>query len=163
MRYLASALTVLATALWLGGLVTLVICATAIFKVSGLDRETAGRATSAMFVWFGRVQLGFAAFALIAAFLGYLQARGSGSVALFVLFALGAVGAVLFNMWLVPRLEEMRIAGQSQTPAFDALHKRSEQLMTLVTVLLLIASVVVPRFCRELFASPRSGATSPIA
>lgn len=148
MRYLASTLAVLATALWLGGLVALAVFAMAIFTRSGLDRETAGRATSVMFVWFGRLQLAFAAVALIAAFLGYLQKRGRPAVILFVLLALATVAAVGFNTYFVPRLEELRLAGEGQSPTFHALHKQSERLMSAAGFILLAAALALPAFCR---------------
>src|SRR4051812_25487164 len=122
MRYFASALVVLSTALWFGGLVALFVLALAVFKHSGLDRETAGRATSAMFVVFGRAQLAVGAVALIAAFLAYLPGKGRASVALFVILALGVVGAVVFNMVIVPKMEAMRMAGESQSQTFRTWH-----------------------------------------
>src|SRR5260221_1187168 len=112
MRYVTSALLVLATSLWLGGLITLALLVMAVFISSGLDRETAGRATSSMFVWFGKGQLVVAAVALIATFLAYLQRRGGVVVTLFVLQTIATLGAVAFNMYIVPKLESLRIAGQ---------------------------------------------------
>src|SRR4051812_34974472 len=109
MRYFTAAFAVLTTSIWLGGLITLALLVMAIFMGSGLDRETAGRATSTMFIWFGRGQLIICALALIAVFLGYLQHRGPISVALFVMLALGAVGAVIFSIYFVPKIDALRL------------------------------------------------------
>jgi uncharacterized membrane-anchored protein len=111
-----------------------------------------------MFVWFGKAQLIVAAVALIATFLGYLQRRGGIVVTLFVLQIVAAVGAVVFNMYFVPKLEEMRSAGQSQSAAFQAMHKQSESLMSVAMLILLAATILIPAVCRALFAPRKSSA-----
>jgi len=150
MRYFTSALVTLTTSLWFGGLVTLALLVMAVFIGSGLDRETAGRATSSMFVWFGKAQLVVAALALIATFLAYLQRRGGVVVFLFVLQIVATVGAVVFNMYIVPKLEGLRLSGQSKSADFQTLHKQSEHLMTIVMVILLLATLALPALCRRL-------------
>jgi hypothetical protein len=166
MRYLTATLAVLTTSLWFGGCVTLAVLAVAVFKASGLDRETAGNATSAMFRWFGVGQLLVGAVALIAAFLGYLlrPKAGPGGAAITVLFsllALASLAAVAFNMHFVPRIEELRKSGQAQSAAFQTLHKQSEHLMTGLTLVLLVAVVLLPGFCRAVLAPRRSETGSP--
>jgi hypothetical protein len=166
MRYLTAALAVVTVSLWFGGCVALAVLAVAVFKASGLERETAGRATSAMFVWFGRGQLAVGALALIFAFLGYLQrpkfGGGSAITLLFALLAVASLAAVAFNMYFVPQIEKLRLEGQSQSAAFQALHKQSEHLMTGQTALLLIAALLLPAFCRAVLARPRAvDTTSP--
>ena len=156
MRYLTSTLIIVTTSLWFGGLVTLALLVMAVFFASGLERETAGRAASAMFVWFGKAQLIVAAVALIATFLGYLQRRGGIIVTLFVLQIAAAIGAVIFNMYFVPRLESMRSAGQSQSAAFQAMHKQSESLMSVAMLILLVATILIPAVCRALYTPRRS-------
>lgn len=156
MRYLTSTLIIVTTSLWFGGVVTLALLVMAVFFASGLERETAGRAASAMFVWFGKAQLIVAAVALIATFLGYLQRRGGIIVTLFVLQIVAAIGAVVFNMYFVPKLEEMRSAGQSQSAAFQAMHKQSESLMSVAMLILFAATILLPAVCRALFAPRKS-------
>jgi hypothetical protein len=163
MRYLAAALAVISTSLWLGGLVTLAVLVMAVFLASGLDRESAGRATSAMFVWFGRGQLAVAALALIGVFLGYVQRRGGVAVALFVLLGLAAVGAAAFSAYFVPRLEGLRLAGQSTSPDFKAMHKQSEHLMTGLTAVVFAAALLLPAFCRAVLNAGRSNDSSSAA
>jgi len=155
MRYLASALIVLATSLWLGGLVGLFICALAVFKISGLDHEAAGKATSAMFVAFGRCQLAVAALALIGAFLAYVSRRGTLNVVLFLLFALATLGAVCVNMLIIPRLEELRLAGKIKSPEFATWHHHSAHVMMGMTLILLIAAMLIPAVCRQIAAPPK--------
>ena len=161
MRYFTSTLIVLTTSLWFGGLVTLALLVMAVFISSGLDRETAGRATSSMFVWFGKAQLLVAAIALIATFLAYLQRRGGPVVLLFILQAVATVGAVVFNMYIVPKLEGMRLAGQSKSVDFQSLHKQSERLMSVVILIMFVATLVLPAVWRSLYVS-RAKSTSDV-
>jgi uncharacterized membrane-anchored protein len=157
MRYLTTSLAVLTISIWLGGVVTLALLVMAVFMASGLDHESAGRATSAMFIWFGRAQLVVGALALIAVFLGYLQRRGVIPVLLFVMLAIAAVGAVVFSSYFVPRIDALRIAGQSDSGEFKSLHRQSEQLMQGITAVIFIATTMLPAFCRGLLpiAQPR--------
>src|SRR5258706_5114212 len=159
MRYLTAAMVILFTSLWLGGLITLALLVMAVFISLGLDRETAGRATSSMFVWLGKAQLVVAAVALIATFLAYLQRRGGIVVMLFVLQIVATLGAVAFNMYIVPKLEGLRIAGQSQSADFKSLHKQSESLMSVIIVILFGATLFVPAVCRALYAAPRKASS----
>ena len=161
MRHLASALIVLATSLWLGGLVGLFICALSVFKISGLDHEAAGKATSAMFVAFGRCQLAVAALALIGAFLAYVNRRGTLNIVLFLLFAVGTLGAVCLNMLIIPRLEELRLAGKMKSPEFANWHHHSAHLLMGTTLILLIAAMMIPAVCRQIAQPPKT--TSPSA
>lgn len=160
MRYLTAAFAIITTSLWLGGLVTLAILVMAVFFRSGLDRPTAGRAASAMFVWFGNGQLVVAALALIAVFLGYLQRRGPIAITLFILLAVGAVGAVIFNMYFIKHIEALRQAGQTETPEFNDLHKMSEHFTTGLTAVIFIAALLLPAFCRSLFREEYADADS---
>jgi len=161
MRYLASALIVLATSLWLGGLAALFVLVLAVFKISGLDHEAAGKATSAMFVAFGRCQLAVAALALIGAFLAYLTRRGTLNIVLFFLFAVGTLGAVVYNMLLVPRMEELRLAGQIKSDAFRDLHHHSAHLFMAMTLILLVAAMLIPAVCRRLAPPPKLESPNP--
>jgi hypothetical protein len=149
MRYFACLLAVLATALWLGGLVALFLFAPAVFKAFGPDdRATAGKATSTMFVVFARYQLAVAGVALVGAFLGYLRRRSGLLVGLFVCFAIGTVGAVANNVLIVPRMEALRLAGESHSPEFRKLHGISMGVSLGITVAVFVAAILLPAACR---------------
>ena len=155
MRPLAATLAVLATALWLGGLAALFLFAPAVFKAFGPEeRATAGKATSAMFVVFARYQLALAGVALVAAFLGYFQRRTRLFVALFVCFAIATVGAVANSILLIPRMEALRLAGESHTKAFGKLHGMSMGVSLGITAAVLAAALLLPAVCRALL-TPR--------
>jgi uncharacterized membrane-anchored protein len=152
MRYVVSTVALLAAGLWLGGLAALFLFAPAVFKAFGPEeRAIAGKATSAMFVVFAKYQLVLAAAGLLAAFLGYFQRRSGIFVALFVLFATGTVGAVANAMMIVPRMEELRVAGNSQGPEFRKLHGISMGVSLGITLAVFAATVVLPAAIRALF------------
>ena len=150
MRYVASTLALLATALWLGGLVALFLFAPAVFREFGDDRATAGRATSTMFVLFARYQLALAGVALVAAFLGYLQRRTKLLIALFVCLAIATVGAVANNILIIPPMESLRLGGESQTPQFRKLHGLSMAVSLGITLAVFVAAVLLPAVCSAL-------------
>jgi hypothetical protein len=151
MRYLASTLAVLATALWLGGLVALFLFAPAVFKAFGPeDRAIAGKATSTMFVLFARYQLALAGVALVAAFLGYLQRRSGLVVALFVCLAIATVGAVANNVLVIPPMEALRLGGESQSPEFRRLHGISMMVSVGITAAVFAATLLLPAACRAI-------------
>jgi hypothetical protein len=158
MRYLASAIATVAVGLWLGGLVTLILLINAVFISSGLATEMAGKATGIMFVWFAKGQLVVAGVALLAAFWGYLLGRSRVAMGLFAALALAAVGAVVFNVFFVTRLEEMRVAGEMKSAAFHALHEQARPFMTGLTLLVLVATLLLPAFCRGLTPRAKSEA-----
>lgn len=149
MRYLAATLAVLATALWLGGLVALFLFAPAIFQAFGPEERTiAGKATSTMFVVFAKYQLVLAGVALIAAFLGYLQRRTGLLIALFVCFAIATVGAVANNVLVIPPMESLRLGGESGTPQFKKLHGISMGVSLGITLAVAAAALILPAACR---------------
>jgi hypothetical protein len=160
MRYLTASFAVITISLWLGGLVMLAVSVIAIFKTSGLDTQTAGRAASAIFILFGRGQLIVSALALIAVFFGYVQERRKLTMGLFAMLGLGAIGAVIFNMHFVPAIDKLRLAGQADSVEFKSLHRQSEQLMQGITAALFVAAVMLPAFCRSLFSPAEPKANS---
>jgi uncharacterized membrane protein (UPF0136 family) len=101
-----------------------------------------------MFVVFARYQLAVAGVALVGAFLGYLQRRSGLLVALFVCFAIGTVGAVANNVLIVPRMEELRLAGESHSPEFRKLHGISMGVSLGITLAVFAAAVLLPAVCR---------------
>ena len=156
MRSLAATLAVLAAALWLGGLAALFLFAPAVFKAFGPeDRATAGKATSAMFVVFARYQLALAGVGLVAAFLGYLGRRSRLLIALFACFGLATVGAVANATLLIPRMEALRLAGESTTAEFRKLHGMSMGVSLGITTAVLAATLLLPAVCRALL-KPRA-------
>jgi hypothetical protein len=150
MRYIAATLLVISSGLWLGGLVALAMFAPAMFKALDPDRATAGVATSAMFVLFARYQLILAAAALLAAFLAYVVERRAILMVLFALLALGAIGASINSFLYVPRMEELRRAGEATGDAFKTMHVQVRWLYTAIMLSVLGGMLLIPAsFARD--------------
>src|SRR4051794_1993053 len=144
MRTIAAAPLIVASGLWLGGLVALALFAPAVFKALDPDRATAGVATSAMFVLFARYQLVLAAAALLAAFLAYVVERRGVIMVLFALLALGAIGASINSFLFVPKMEELRRAGESTGDAFKTMHVQVRWLYTGIMLAVLGGMLLIP-------------------
>jgi hypothetical protein len=144
MTRLFSTIVSLACALWLGGMVMLFVALGTIFTTRGYDRETAGAFASRLFPTFERMQLVFAAIALLATAGWWLRSRTPLKMVLFVLFAVATVLAVVETTMITPKVEAMRIAGERGTPAFDRMHTISSRVYMSSAVILLIASVLLP-------------------
>lgn len=141
---MAAALLIVSSGLWLGGLVALAMFAPAVFKALDPDRATAGVATSAMFVVFAKYQLILAAAALLAAFLAYVVERRGVAMVLFALLALGAVGAAVNALLFVPKMEELRRAGESTGDAFKTMHVQVRWLYTGIMLAVLGGMLLIP-------------------
>src|SRR5215813_9871485 len=102
MRRVAAALVAIVWALWLGGLVSLFIFVTVLFRN---DRPTALQAAPRMFVVFGMYQLILSAAGLIFTFCWRLLARSKWITSLFAIFALCALGSAALSAQIVPRME----------------------------------------------------------
>jgi hypothetical protein len=136
MRYGLSLLVMLAWGLWFGGLMTVFLTVTHLFR---MDRATAVAAAPRIFIQFERYQLILAAVALVATVAWRFQEPRAVLTTLFILFAIASVGAIVNAAVITPKMEELRLAGQSSGPAFGALHARSMVLFMCEAVALLLA------------------------
>lgn len=132
----------LAWALWLGGIVTIFLCAQALFARFADNREVAGAATSSLFLVFARYQLVLAAVALIATAIWRWRSPGRRATVFFTLLALATIAAVISGGWITPQLETMRLEGTTKQPRFGQLHGLSMLLFTAEAVLLLIGGLL---------------------
>jgi hypothetical protein len=141
MRYGLSLLTALAWALWLGGLIALFILVTDLFKV---DRPTAVVAAPRMFLHFERFQLLFAAVALLAAGGWRLREQRMVLNVLFTFLAIATVALVINAAVITPKMEQIRVAGDSSGPQFRKLHGQSMAIHSLQAMALLLAGLTLP-------------------
>jgi hypothetical protein len=141
MRTLLAILAAIAWALWLGGLVALVIFVVMLFHT---DHPTALQTAPRMFVTFGRYQLILAAAALMLTCLWRLVVRSSWITAMFTLFAAGALGAVALSVRVVPRMEEIRLAGATDSAEYKRLHRTSSAIYMGELAALVIAGAILP-------------------
>jgi hypothetical protein len=154
MRIIFTVLTTIAWALWLGGMVTLVIFVLMLFRT---DRPTALQAAPRMFVTFGRYQLILAAAALVTSCLWRMVVKSGWITAIFAMFALAALGAVALGVRVVPRMEEMRLEGLADSAEYKRLHGTSTALYMGELAAMVIAGAILPAAIR----AQRAGA-SPV-
>jgi hypothetical protein len=141
MRYVLRVVTILAWALWLGGLIALFLFVTHLFKV---DRPTALVAAPQMFLRFERVQLLLAAVSLLAVGgLRLIEPRAVLGV-LFSLFAVATVGLVISAAVVRPKMEALRVSGESSGTQFRHLHGQSMALYSLQATALALAGLLIP-------------------
>jgi hypothetical protein len=146
MRYVFSTLAALAWALWFGGLMTLFVSVQSMFA---RDRAVAVDAAPMLFAAFERYQLLLAAIAIVSTFGWWLTVRSRRVIAVALLLALAVLGAVASSTLVTPRLERLRLAGESGSPAFLSLHGQSMMLYVGEAAALLVAGMILPAALRH--------------
>ena len=132
---------VLAWALWLGGLIALALFVIALFRE---DRATALVAAPLMFARFERAQLLFAAVSLLAVGgLRLIEPRAVHSV-IFTFFAVATLALVISATLIRPKLERLRVEGESAGPQFRHMHGQSMALYSLQASALALAALFIP-------------------
>ncbi len=130
----------LAWALWFGGVMGLFLSVQVLFHQT--ERPIFLESAPKLFIAFERYQLFLAAATLLTTFAYRLIAPARRLTALFVLFAIATLGAVVETTQITPRIEAMRIAGQTHTPEFLRMHGVSMAVYMLVAITLLIGGVL---------------------
>jgi hypothetical protein len=147
MRRFLSILVSLTTSLWLGGLVMLFIAVPTLFQTFAAARPVAGNAAAGIFHAFERYQLILAAIGLIATFGWRVTARKRTAMlktVCFTLLSLATVAAAGSTLFVTPKIDAMRLRGETYGPAFGRLHGISMSLYVAESVLLLIAGLLLP-------------------
>jgi hypothetical protein len=127
-------------ALWFGGVMGLFLSVQVLFHQT--DRAIFLASAPHLFIAFEQYQLVLATLALLLTFSRRLVSPAPGLGALLILFAIGTIGAIVEHTVITPRIEEMRIAGQTHTPHFLKLHGLSMCVYMAVAIALLIAGIV---------------------
>jgi hypothetical protein len=160
MHYPLRLLTILTWALWLGGLIALFLFVSYLFKA---DRPIAVVAAPLMFERFERVQLLLAAVALLAiGGLRLIEARAVHST-VFTFFAVATVGLVISAAVIRPKMERLRVAGESSGTQFRQLHGQSMALYSLQATALLLAGLFIPSAMSRTAAIHPTPQTTPQA
>lgn len=141
MNRIFSILLTFAWALWLGGLVMLFLAVGSLFQTFSDRHALAGLAASGVFRVFARYRLCVAGAALVLTFVLRLTHARRSNLAAFVLFALAAVAAVYSSALLTPKLEHLRLLGQTHSAQFSRLHGISMSICLVETILVLSAGV----------------------
>lgn len=134
----------LAWGLWFGGLVTLFAVLGTIFTTAGFDRDVQGAFAARLFPAFERMQLVFAAVALLCTAGWWLAGRARAKLALFALFALATLAAVVETSMITPKIEAMRVQGLRDTPEFRRMHGVSSRVYMGGAAVLLVAGMLLP-------------------
>jgi hypothetical protein len=138
----------LAWGLWFGGLVTLFAVLGTIFTTGPFEREVQGAFAARLFPMFERMQLIFAAVALLGTAAWWMGRRAKIKLALFGLFALATLAAVIETTMITPKIEAMRVASQRETPEFQRMHGVSSRVYMSGAVVLLVAGLMLPHAIR---------------
>jgi MFS superfamily sulfate permease-like transporter len=136
MKWFLSTLFFFSWALWFGGAVAILIFVQRLFH---FDRNIAIVAAPQLFLTFEKYQLVLAAVALAALF-----ARKRLS-ALLPLILAATVMATLSAVAVTPRINRLRIAGETSSAAFRALHGLSMIIYLVEVVLLLVVGLLLTR------------------
>jgi hypothetical protein len=158
MRYGLSLLALLAWALWLGGLITLFISVNHLFAV---NRPIAVQAAPEIFNIFERYQIILAAVALLLTAIWRLTTPRKLHTALFFLFALASVGTIVSAAMISPKMQAIRLAGQSSGPEFRKLHGFSMMVYMSEAALLLIGGFVLTAAMRQKAVEAALASTPP--
>lgn len=142
MRFGLHALTLICWGLWIGGILTVFLIATTMFRV--YDRPRAGDTNIVIFDTFQRFETGIAAITVLATAGQVMRKRTRPRLAVFTLICLAAVGVVASILIVTPLMQDLRAVGQSGSPQWARLHGTSMALFTAQAVLLLIAGIVLP-------------------
>jgi hypothetical protein len=140
MRALCKTLLLVAWALWFGGVMGLFLSVQVLFHQT--ERAVFLASAPRLFIAFERYQLILAATAVVLTVALRLIGKIRRWASLLVLFVVASVGAVIETTLITPRIEALRIAGETHTPQFMRLHGLSMCVYMLVAIALLVAGIV---------------------
>lgn len=145
-RKILATVTLLAWALWLGGMIALFLFVQTMFAK---NRPLAGDAAPMLFAAFERYQLILAAIAVVSS-AGWRMASKQGLLrAVFLLLGLATVGAALGPILVTSRLEALRTRGLSGTAEFRKLHGYSMLVYVGDAAVLACAGLLLPLAIRR--------------
>lgn len=135
---------------WFGSLIGIFIAVVSIsmtFPISSPESTNVyyfGITTSGIFGLFERIQLCLAGGALLFAFAWQLY-RGASrlKIALFVLFALATVGSVFETAYVSPKINDLRVQSETQSPEFKKMHGMSFGIYSANTLLLFVGGILL--------------------
>jgi hypothetical protein len=156
MQRLLSVLVSVVWAAWFGGLLTLFLAVTSIFKTFGPDRHGAGNVAAGLFQMFERYQLGLAAAALVLTVVWSIFGGTSWRKhLLFVGFTIPTLLAAYSTIQVTPEIDRLRQLGATTGPEFARLHGLSSSLyLGEAIVLMVLAFLLVTIIARDGVAMP---------
>jgi hypothetical protein len=140
MRIFLRCLLYIVWALWFGGVMGLFLSVQVLFHQT--ERAVFLDSAPKLFIAFEKYQIALAILGLLTAMVWRgIEARRALTVVL-VLLGLATVGAVVEMTQITPRIESMRLAGQTHTPRFMQMHGISMMVYMSVAITLLIAGIL---------------------
>jgi hypothetical protein len=125
---------------------TLFISISHLFSV---NRPIAVQAAPEIFTVFERYQILLAGVALLATAIWRLTTPRKLLTALFFLFALASVGTIVSSAIISPKMQSLRMAGQSSGPEFRKLHGFSMICYTGEAAILFVGGIVLTSAMRQ--------------
>jgi len=136
-RILAIIVTI-AWGLWFGGMIALFLFVTRLFAA-----DMGPQAAPVLFQAFEIYQLVVGAITLIAALGWYYSSHSRCRAGLLILLILAGIAAVTSTTLITPRINELRLQGQTKTDEFRKLHGRSMMVYSSEAVLLLLGGIAI--------------------
>jgi hypothetical protein len=127
-------------ALWFGGVMGLFLSVQVLFHQT--DRAVFLASAPRLFLAFEKYQILLAVTSLVLTLTWCATARTRRLTWLLTLFAIAALGAVVEATTITPRIEALRIAGETHTPQFLRLHGLSMCVYMGVAITLLAAGIL---------------------
>ncbi|CAN5419346.1 hypothetical protein BH10PLA1_BH10PLA1_01340 [soil metagenome] len=140
-REFFAAVATIACGLWLGGLVMLFMAVSSIFKTFDTDHATAGLAATGVFHRFENFQIVLAGVAIVALELSLRNGRRKFIIALPMIIA--AVIAMGITFGITPRIDAMRLSGETATESFKKLHGLAMAAYLAITLLVAAATAIL--------------------
>ncbi|HEV8377738.1 MAG TPA: DUF4149 domain-containing protein [Tepidisphaeraceae bacterium] len=156
MSRLFAFITLLAWALWLGGLVTLFICVITLFHH---DRSLAANVAPKLFVNFERYQLILAAVVLTTTVVWRIVTKNVLINWVFLLLCLASLGAIASPLYFSRQMEALREQGKTGSLQFQSLHKQSEWVYTGEVSVLAICGIALFFALRRAVPEPQKSTT----
>lgn len=141
MRTLLSIIASLSHALWLGGTIALFIFVSATFQHS---RELGQAANPVLFQKWEAWRLMLAGVAVVSALAWWWMGRGRLKLTFAALLVIATIAALISAKMVSPRIEALRVAGQTSTPEFKSAHGKSMMVYSTEALMLLVAGIILP-------------------
>ena len=131
---------VLIWSLWFGGIIALFVFVQTLF--TAVPRDTFIQTAPHLFFAFERYQLILAAIALSLTVL-WRVTGGVRANAVFVSLAIATLLAVLSTAVITPRIEQLRVSGQTQSDQFKKMHGLSMCVYLAESIAVLVAGIIL--------------------
>ena len=146
MNRFLSVVTTISVALWLGGLAALMLLVGGLFARS---HELGAEAAPVLFAQFATYHLIVGGIALVGAVLWRMRVSSRWLTALAVCVAIGLSAALVTEMFIAPKMHQLRRDGQSGEAAFASLHRTSETTYGIEALAALVACGLLPTCIRR--------------